>query len=65
MSQISKDRFSHDMAHINFSTGADEAVGRQLLEACGGNLELAVDMHMEGAVTSQPSTSGAQDSYNR
>ena len=35
-------------------------MGRQLLEACGGNLELAVDMHMDGAVSSQPSTSGAQ-----
>ncbi|XP_045165833.2 UBX domain-containing protein 7-like isoform X2 [Mercenaria mercenaria] len=29
-------------------TGADVAVGRQLLEACGGNLELAINMHMEG-----------------
>jgi hypothetical protein len=29
-------------------TGADAAMGRQLLEACGGNLELAINMHMEG-----------------
>ena len=42
-------------------SGADESVGRQLLEACGGNLELAVDMHMDGAAASQPSTSGAQE----
>lgn len=32
-----------------------------MLEACGGNLELAVDMHMDGAAVSQPSTSGAQE----
>lgn len=23
-------------------------MGKQLLEACGGNLELAINMHMEG-----------------
>ena len=29
-------------------TGATHDVARSLLEACGGNLELAVNMHMEG-----------------
>ena len=49
------------MAVFFFNSGADEAVGRQLLEACGGNLELAVDMHMDGAASpSHPGTSGAQ-----
>ncbi|XP_061187541.1 UBX domain-containing protein 7-like [Saccostrea echinata] len=28
-------------------TGADREVGRNLLEACNGNLELAIDMHMD------------------
>ncbi|XP_048741186.2 UBX domain-containing protein 7-like isoform X2 [Ostrea edulis] len=28
-------------------TGADEEVGKNLLEACNGNLELAIDMHMD------------------
>lgn len=36
-------------------TGAGEAVGRQLLEACGGNLELAINMHMEGGGVAAPS----------
>ncbi len=29
-------------------TGAPSDVARSILEACGGNLELAVNMHMEG-----------------
>jgi len=30
-------------------TGADRDLGSRLLEACGGNLEMAVNMHMEDA----------------
>lgn len=29
-------------------TGSSEQVARSLLEACGGNLDLAVSMHLEG-----------------
>ena len=29
-------------------TGASVEAARSLLEACGGNLDLAIDMHMEG-----------------
>ena len=29
-------------------TGSTHDVARSLLEACGGNLELAVNMHIEG-----------------
>ena len=32
-------------------TGCSVAVGRSLLEACGGNLDLAVDMHLEGGAS--------------
>ena len=36
-------------------TGAREETASSLLEACGGNLDLAVSMHMEGdASTSGP-----------
>ena len=28
-------------------TGASENVGQALLEACGGNLEMAIGMHMD------------------
>lgn len=29
-------------------TGASREVARVLLEACGGNLDLAINMHLEG-----------------
>ena len=29
-------------------TGASREVARSLLEACGGNLDLAINMHLEG-----------------
>lgn len=38
-------------------TGVPYDVARGLLEACGGNLELAVNMHMEGGST-VPSSNG-------
>lgn len=30
-------------------SGADEATGTYLLEACDGNLEMAIGMHMDGS----------------
>ena len=30
-----------------YLVGADKDVGKNLLEACNGNLELAIDMHMD------------------
>ncbi|XP_063866115.1 UBX domain-containing protein 7-like isoform X2 [Scylla paramamosain] len=33
-------------------TGADVSLAQNLLEACGNNLEMAINMHMEGAVDS-------------
>nr|XP_022299860.1 UBX domain-containing protein 7-like isoform X2 [Crassostrea virginica] len=53
-------------------TGADKDVGKNLLEACNGNLELAIDMHMDsggppappptdqGGAASESSRSGTQ-----
>ncbi|KAL4226419.1 UBX domain-containing protein 7 [Mactra antiquata] len=38
-------------------TGASKSIGKQLLEACGGNLELAVNMHMEGGGASSTDAS--------
>ncbi|XP_019922275.3 UBX domain-containing protein 7 isoform X2 [Magallana gigas] len=35
-------------------TGADQEVGKNLLEACNGNLELAIDMHMDSGGPSAP-----------
>lgn len=38
------------MAHCGFPLlppGAHEDVGRHLLDACGGNLEMAIGMHMD------------------
>ncbi|KAL8589281.1 hypothetical protein ACOMHN_039924 [Nucella lapillus] len=43
-------------------TGADREIGRQLLEICHGNLEMAIGMHMdqeEAAATDQPTPSGS------
>lgn len=34
--------------------GADQEVGKNLLEACNGNLELAIDMHMDSGGPSAP-----------
>lgn len=45
-------------------TGSTEDVAQTLIEACRGNLERAVDMHMEG-LTEHPNTSGAQEDYVR
>ncbi|EFX89353.1 hypothetical protein DAPPUDRAFT_190703 [Daphnia pulex] len=41
-------------------TGSTEDVARTLIEACRGNLERAVDMHMEG-LSENPQPSGAQE----
>lgn len=50
---------------LPLKTGSTEDVARTLIEACRGNLERAVDMHMEG-LTENPSASGAQeDDYVR
>jgi hypothetical protein len=38
--------------------GADQEVGKNLLEACNGNLELAIDMHMD---TEGPQGAGPVD----
>ena len=43
------------MEEFKVITGAPSEVARCLLEACGGNLELAVNMHMEGETPSVPS----------
>lgn len=40
--------------------GSTEDVARTLIEACRGNLERAVDMHMEG-LSENPQPSGAQE----
>ena len=45
--------------------GADRTIGRQLLEICNGNVEMAIGMHMDheegvGADTSVASGSGSQ-----
>ena len=44
-------------------TGASVEDARVLLEACGGNLDLAVNMHLEGGggggATGNPSSSSA------
>ncbi|XP_062575981.1 UBX domain-containing protein 7-like [Saccostrea cucullata] len=39
-------------------TGADQEVGRNLLEACNGNLELAIDMHMDSGGAPAPPPAG-------
>jgi len=45
---------------ISHKIGSTEDVARTLIEACRGNLERAVDMHMEG-LSENPQPSGAQD----
>lgn len=35
-----------------FVVGADASLAQNLLEACGNNLEMAINMHMEGAASS-------------
>lgn len=39
-------------------TGADVSLAQNLLEACGNNLEMAINMHMEGAVGSGGTQTG-------
>jgi len=36
--------------------GADEVTGLYLLEACGGDLEMAIGMHMDGSGNNQVRT---------
>ena len=36
-------------------TGATIDVAKRLLEACGGNLDLAINMHLESAGSADPS----------
>ena len=43
-------------------TGASVETARSLLEACGGNVDLAVNMHMEGETTGG-STETVRKSY--
>lgn len=50
----------HAYQQIFFLTGSTKDVARTLIEACRGNLERAVDMHMEG-MSENPNTSSAQD----
>ncbi|KAK8748208.1 hypothetical protein OTU49_016372 [Cherax quadricarinatus] len=38
-------------------TGADKSLGSSLLEACGNNLEMAINMHMEGVHEASSSSS--------
>ena len=38
---------SEDLEQLMSITGADRNLAENLLEACGGNLEMAVNMHME------------------
>ncbi|XP_069142543.1 UBX domain-containing protein 7-like [Argopecten irradians] len=42
-------------------TGADENVAEQMLEACNGNIQLAIEMHMDGGEVchSGPQPSGS------
>lgn len=49
----------------NFGTGADASLAQNLLEACGNNLEMAINMHMEGAVDSgNPQAAGPASVVN-
>ena len=40
-------------------TGASTEVARGLLEACGGNLDLAINMHLESGGLAVPTDIGA------
>lgn len=40
-------------------TGASAEVAHRLLEACGGNLDLAINMHLEGSVAAGAESAGA------
>lgn len=47
-------------------TGASVDDARNLLEACGGNLDLAINMHMEregGGVTGSSNVGSQEESY--
>ncbi|KAK3103953.1 hypothetical protein FSP39_023219 [Pinctada imbricata] len=48
---------------MNLHARASDKEAERLLEACNGNLDLAIDMHMDGGVGEEPepSTSGAQN----
>lgn len=42
-------------------TGANLDTARKLLNACGGNLELAIDMYMEDGASSQEKSASNVD----
>ena len=53
-----------DLEQLVSITGVDRNVAENLLEACGGNLEMAVNMHMEdtgGGGPPLPSGAAAQE----
>ena len=39
-------------------TGASSEVAKRLLEACGGNLDLAINMHLESGGSPSPAAAG-------
>ena len=46
--------------------GASAEIARRLLEACGGNLDLAINMHLEGGGAAGAGSAGAtpMDNYD-
>ena len=48
------------LTHLISFTGADRSVALNLLEACAGNLDLAVGMHMDSGQAG-PSSASADD----
>ena len=50
--------FESEHAECIFA-GATEDVGRHLLDACGGNLEMAIGMHMDSPAGASASPGGA------
>lgn len=46
-------------------TGATKAIAKSLLEACNGNLEMAVEMHLDSCEDPQSQASSSHSSTHR
>lgn len=46
-------------------TGASSEAAMRLLEACGGNLDLAINMHLESGGSPAPSAAGPSGNSTR
>ena len=46
-------------------TGASEEIARSMLEACNGNLEMAIEMHLDSSEVPESGVSGASSSATR